>query len=769
MKKSKMLFWLAGCMLAVVLAIGAVKPAQAGAPDEGMWLPMFIEDMTLENMEALGLRITPEMIYSINNSSIKDAIVGLSSSKTPSGFFCTAEVVSDKGLLFTNHHCGYDIIQQHSTIEHDYLKDGFWAMSLEEELMNENLTATFFIRMEDVTDSIMPSLSDTMSESDRSAEVRQISDRLKKAAAEDGRYHVVVKDFFGGSEFYLFVYEVFQDVRLVGAPPSSIGKYGGDTDNWMWPRHTGDFSIFRVYTAPDGSSAAYSEENVPMKPKYHLPVSLDGVEEGDFAMIWGYPGSTDRYLSSYGVNFQVNHFDPYIVDLLGAKLEVWRADMDADREVAIKYASKYASLANGWKYFIGEARGLKRLDVEGQKRELEKKFQAWVNEDPVRQEKYGDVLAELEKGYSTMGADFKPLIYTALGANGGPEIFELARNFNTLKGLLEEKDKTGAIEMTADELQSVVANHFENYNSSTDMKVFARMMELYYNEMPKELLPEVFVEMVDDYNGDFDAMAADYWEETVFSTEEKAYAFLDNPKFKTLDKDPILALTNAFSGTMMKVSGNYGQASSALEKYHRLFIAGLREMHPDKAFYPDANSTMRFTYGTVQPYKAADAVYYDYKTHLSGVMEKEDPSNEEFIVPDKLKELYKNKDFGPYGEDGRLVTCFLTTNDITGGNSGSPVLNGSGELIGLAFDGNWEAMSGNIAYEPNLQRTICVDIRYVLFVIDKYAGAQNLIDELTFAPYRITMAREDFPGKLIKIPLDEVQYDIRGVKNDKEK
>jgi hypothetical protein len=760
MKKRRMFFWLAGVMLAMMFSAGTVKTSYSETPDEGMWLPMFIEDMTFENMQALGLRITPEMIYSINNSSIKDAIVGLSNSRRPNGFFCTAEVVSDQGLLFTNHHCGYDIIQQHSSIEHDYLKDGFWAMSQEEELMNERLTATFFIRMEDVTDSIIPFISDTMTESDRSSKVREISGRLKKAANEDGRYHVVVKGFYGGSEYYLFVYEVFEDVRLVGAPPSSIGKFGGDTDNWMWPRHTGDFSIFRVYAAPDGSPAKYSEDNVPVKPKHHLSVSLNGVEEGDFAMIWGYPGSTDRYLSSYGVNFQVNHFGPYIVDLLGAKLEAWDEDMAADREVAIKYASKHASLANGWKYFIGETRGLKRLDVESQKRELENDFQEWVKADPQRIEKYGMVLGELEDGYSGMSEDFKPLIYTALGAVGGAEIFDIASSFNTLNGLLESKDKTGAVEETANELRDVVASHFENYNTSTDQKVFSRIMELYYNEMPKELLPEVFKEMVGDYKGDFDEMASSVFYETIFSTEEKLYAFLEKPKFKTLDKDPVLALSNAFRGVMMQVSGNYNEANTKLEKYERLFIAGLREMFPDKAFYPDANSTMRFTYGTVEDYKAADAVYYDYKTHLSGVMEKEDPSNEEFIVPEKLKQLYFDKDYGLYGENDKLVTCFLTTNDITGGNSGSPVLNGLGELIGIAFDGNWEAMSGNIAYEPNLQRTICVDIRYVVFVIDKYAGAQNLIDELTFAPRKISIAREDFPVDSSELRTSKVLFNF---------
>ncbi len=743
MKKSKLILWMAGIVLAFAMFVGTAKDSFASAPDEGMWVPMFIDDMTFETMEALGLRITPEMIYSVNHSSIKDAIVGLSNSKNPNGFFCTAEVVSDKGLLFTNHHCGYDVIQQHSSIEHDYLNDGFWALNLDEELMNENLTATFLVRMEDVTDSVIPFLSDTMSESDRSDKVRELTGNLKKHASEDGKYHVVVKGFYGGSEYYLFVYKVYTDVRLVGAPPSSIGKFGGDTDNWMWPRHTGDFSIFRVYTDADGNPADYSKENIPLKPIHHLPVSLNGVEKGDFAMVWGYPGSTDRYLSSYGVNFQVNYFDPMIVELLGTKLDVWKKHMDADREVGIQYASKYAGLANGWKYYQGEERGLKRLDIETQKRNLENDFQAWVDNNPERKEKYGDIIPHLQEGYSGMESDFKPLIYTALGGNGGAEIIGFSNSFNTLKGLMEKKDKTGAIEETVTDLKPVVAEHFKDYSTSTDEEVFAKMMKLYYDVMPKDMQPKAFVDMVDNYKGDFDAMAADVFATTIFSTEEKVNAFLEKPKYKTLEKDPIMILSEAFTGTMMQVSGKYRQATTELGKYERLFIAGQREMLPEKSFYPDANSTMRFTYGTVEDYKAADAVYYDYVTHLYGVMEKEDPSNPEFVVPAKLKELFEAKDYGDYGQDGELVTCFLTTNDITGGNSGSPVINGSGELIGLAFDGNWEAMSSNIAYEPRLQRTICVDIRYVLFVIDKFGGAHNLIEELTIAPKKIKVPREE--------------------------
>jgi hypothetical protein len=717
--------------------------------DEGMWLPMLVERLNYVDMQKMGLHLTAEEIYSVNNSSMKDAIVGLGNGSQPGGFFCTAEVVSDQGLLFTNHHCGYDVIQKHSSIEHDYLTDGFWAMSKEEELPNEDLSATFFIRMEDVTDSIIPFLSDTMSNSARSAKVKEITTRLKKNADPDKKFYVNVTSFFNGNEYYLFVYEVYTDVRLVGAPPSAIGKFGGDTDNWMWPRHTGDFSIFRVYSAPDGSPATYSRDNVPFKPKYHLPVSLDGVEKGDFTMVWGYPGSTDRYLCSYGVDFQIKYFDPNIVRLLGEQLKIWKEDMDADREVGIKYASKYAGEANGWKYYLGEEKGLKKLNVKGQKEEIEVKFTQWVSQDITRQEKYGSVLKNLETGYGLIGSKFEPFILAALGANA-PEILGFAQSFSQLAGLLESKDKTGAVEETVTELRETATEQFKNYNAPTDQKVFARMMEIYSKEMPADQQPKGFVDLVAKYKGDFQAMAEELFENSVFSSLEKTNAFLDKPSFKVISKDPAYKLSGELMGTMMKMSGEYRTANQEIGKNERLFMAGLREMQPDKVFYPDANSTMRFTYGSVQDYKGADAVYFDYVTHLSGVMDKEDPTNEEFIVPAKLKELYAKKDFGRYGSGDDLVTCFLTDNDITGGNSGSPVINGNGELIGLAFDGNWESMSGNIAYEPKLQRCICVDIRYVLFIIDKYAGAQNLIDELTFGPKKIKILREISSVKTVK-------------------
>ncbi len=720
--------------LFAILAVG-FRAYPAAPPDEGMWLPIFVEELNYEEMKEMGLRLSAEDIYNINNSSIKDAVVGLSRGSTPSGFFCTAEVVSDEGLIFTNHHCGYNYIQKHSTVEQDYLADGFWAMSKEEELANPGLSVTFFKRMEDVTDSIIPFLSDTMTEGERAAKVRELSNNLKDRASGENNHHVVVKGFFGGNEYYLFVYEVFTDVRLVGAPPSSIGKFGGDTDNWMWPRHTGDFSIFRIYSAPDGSPAKYAEDNIPLKPKHHLPVSVAGYEEGDFSMIWGYPGSTDRYLTSYGIKFNLDFYYPNLVKIFGEKLNVWKEDMDTDQTVKIQYASKYAGISNYHKYMIGQERGLRKLNVYLKKKEQEEKFLEWVRSDPERKKKYGDVLDNLKNIYEGMGKDFTKMIYTAVAASGGPELLGFAQGFGQLYNLLDKKAEESIIEETIAELRESSEDFFKDYNTATDEKVTAAMLELYYNEIPEDFLPEVFTDMVDDFKGDFDAMARDIFDESNFSTQEKVNDFLEKPKARKIKKDPAYQLAKAFTSKLMEAQQTYGQLQQDLKKNNRLFIAGLREMHPDKVFYPNANSTMRLSYGTVQDYYPADAVYYNYYTTLAGVMEKEDPDNDEFIVEDKLKELYKNKEFGRYGEtiDGmeRLITCFLTTHDITGGNSGSPVINGNGELIGIAFDGNWEAMSGDIAFEPDLQRTINVDIRYVLFIIDKFANAQNLMEELT--------------------------------------
>jgi V8-like Glu-specific endopeptidase len=729
--------------------------------NEGMWLPMFIKTLNIADMQKMGLLLSADDLYSKTKPSLKDAIVGLSTGPTPQGYFCTAEIVSSQGLLFTNHHCGYNYIQKHSSVEHDYLKDGFWAMTLEEELPNEGMSASVLVYMADVTDSIIPQLNDTMSGSERSAAVSKIKSRLAKQASEDGKYNVVIKGFFAGNEYYMFVYQVYKDVRLVGAPPSAIGKFGGDTDNWMWPRHTGDFSIFRIYTAPDGSPAEYAEENVPLKPKHYLPISLDGVKKDDFAMIWGFPGTTERYLTSYGIRFKTEDYFPPLIEVFGKKLEIWKEHMDASQEVKIKYASNYAGIANAWKYFIGQDRGVKNLNVYDKKKAFEDSFTQWVNADNARKAKYGEALPLIDSAYAKMSQNFVPLVIGSVAGLSGADVMSMAQGLSGLEGKLkqlkEEKDKKKKekiqkrINKSAGKLLESMPETYKDFDMATDKDVFAAMTELYYNKMPADMHPELLDKLVKKYKGNFSALADYVFANSFIPDSNNFKAFLADPRLKTLDKDPVYALMQGYMQYIMAASGSYSASQGDLKKGTRLWEAGIRAMQPDKKFYPDANSTLRFSYGKVLDYYPADAVHYDYVTHLKGVMEKEDPTNDEFIVPAKLKELYEKKDFGPYGEDGKLITDFLTTNDITGGNSGSPVMNAKGELIGLAFDGNWEAMSGDLAYEPELQRTICVDVRYVLFIIDKFAGDTRLIDELTI---RKAMPQPSHVEQVEEVPVD---------------
>jgi hypothetical protein len=703
--------------------------ATLGRADEGMWLPLLIDRLNYVDMQKEGLKLTAEEIYSINHSSLKDAIIQF-------GNGCTGEMISGQGLVLTNHHCGYGAIQSHSTIDHDYLADGFWAMGLKEELPNEGLTARFLVRIEDVTARVLEGLNDQMTESERNAKISELSKAIQSEATQGTGYDARVASFFNGNEFYLFVYEVFRDVRLVGAPPSSIGKFGADTDNWMWPRHTGDFALFRVYTGPDGKPASFSNENIPMKPRHHLPVSLDGYEKGDFAMIMGYPGSTDRYLTSWGVDLAIEISNPTIVKIREKKLNIMRKDMDADREVAIKYASKYAGISNYWKYFIGQTRGLKRLKVLEDKQKIESEFQTWVNADPARIEKYGKVLSDIESAYKTYGEYTLQRWYFIESVMRGAEVMTLAQSFTGLGNELGEKAPSQEkIDRMKQALTKSVERHFKNYNRPTDVKLLSAMLQMYYENVPVQQQPEAFRQMVAKNKGDFSRIAGNIFARSIFADEAKVRAFLEKPSLKVLKKDPAYTLSVMMVEKYRENQKNLDAANEMLERGNRLFLAGLREMQPDRKFYPNANSTMRLTYGKVLDYYPADAIHYNYFTTLKGVMEKEDPDNWEFVVPAKLKELYEKKDFGPYAMDnGQMPVGFLTTTDITGGNSGSPVINGKGELIGLAFDGNWEAMSGDIAFEPELQRTISVDIRYVLFIIDKYAGAKNIINELTIVP-----------------------------------
>ncbi len=711
-------FVLALCLLSAVFA------KAVNVPDEGMWLPMFVERLNYVDMQKMGLHLTADELYSINHSSLKDAIVSL-------GGFCTAEVVSPEGLLFTNHHCGYEAIQQHSSVDHDYLTDGFWAMSKAEELPNEGLFVMFLNRMEDKTSEVLGVVTADMDETARNAAIYKKVEELRKEATENGKYTVELKSFFNGNEYYMFVYQMFNDIRLVGAPPSSIGKFGGDTDNWMWPRHTGDFSIFRIYTAPDGSPAQYSKDNVPMTPKHFLPVSVKGYKEKDFAMIWGYPGRTDRYSNSWSVDATLNDIDPVMVKVFGKVLEKQKEGMDLDNAVRIQYASTYANFANTWKNKLGEARDLKRLNVVEKKQELEAQLHQWINADAQRKAKYGDVLstfADIYKQYKDQNL-FARMYYNQLCLR-----VSKALSFPGQATAIETVLKTGAkgedLKKQMAKYKAASEEHFKEYNNAIEQNVAAALLTLYRANIPAAQQPSIYKVIDKKYKGDINKYVAEMFEKSIFCSEVKFNAFLAKPNLKKLENDPALLVYNSFMDELKTLQSINMQLSAKNRIAQRLFLAALREMEPSKSFYPDANSTMRMTYGKVLGYNPADAVHYNYFTTLDGVMAKEDSTNEEFIVPAKLKELYNKKDYGRYGEDGKLYTCFLTDNDITGGNSGSPVMNGNGELIGLAFDGNWEAMSGNILFEPALQRTISVDVRYVLFVIDKYAGATNLIKEL---------------------------------------
>ncbi len=719
----------------LILLVGFQPIAKS---DEGMWLPIFIERLNYVDMQKMGLQLTPEEIYSINNSSLKDAIAIF-------GRGCTSEIISDQGLLLTNHHCGYGRIQAHSSLEHDYLTDGFWAENFEDELSNPGLTVSFLVKIEDVTERVLAEVSDDMTEEERTEAIHNVSKGIVKEAKGDTDYNCSVKSFFEGNEFYLFVYEVYSDVRLVGAPPSSIGKFGADTDNWMWPRHTGDFSLFRVYTDKDGKPADYSEDNIPMKPRHHLPVSLAGVKKDDFSMILGYPGGTDRYMTSYGIKMLLDTFSPAFIDIRDRKLNVMMEDMQSDPEIRIKYATKYARLANYWKYYIGQSKGLKKLKVFEKKQKVEQEFTSWVNADQSRKDKYGDALNYIAEAYKKLDGYQVANIYQREAITRGSEILGMADRFTVLRDSLEADAELENIDKVKERIKGRLDNYFKDYNAPTDKNLLAAVLEMYAENVPENQQPEYFNKVASKYKNDFSSYAEDVFSKSIFVNRESIDALLENPSAKAIEKDPAFKMVTAFNEFYEpNIEAPIKEANKMLDKGNRLFIAGLREMFPDKNFYPDANFTMRLTYGTVQDYYPEDAVHFDYYTTLKGVMEKEDPNNWEFVVPEKLKELYQNKDYGRYGEGDVMKLCFLTDHDITGGNSGSPVINGNGELIGLAFDGNWEAMSGDIAFEPALQRTINVDIRYVLFIIDKFAGAKRLVDEMT-----IVSAKRPIPEKEI--------------------
>ncbi len=715
MKKLLVLFF--------VIVIGLGNTLRA---DEGMWLLPLISKLNINKMHEMGLKLSAEDIYSVNNSSLKDAVVIF-------GGGCTGELISDQGLILTNHHCGYGSIQKLSSIGHNYLKDGYWARSFEEELPVEDLSVTFLKSMEDVTEKVLEGVTEELSLKDRSKIISDNISEITKAASEDNDYIVRVQDYFEGNQYFLIIYEKYTDIRFVGAPPSSIGKFGFDTDNWMWPRHTGDFSMFRVYGDKDGKPAAYSTDNVPLKPKHHLPISLKGVEMDDFAMTIGFPGSTSRYLTSWGIKERMDIVNDSRIVPRGIKQDIWHEAMMASEKVNIQYASKFSRSSNYWKNSIGMNRGLEKLKVLDKKKAIEKEFSEWINASDERKDLYGEVLTNLETIYTQRADEKKAYSYLVECMLRGTEIIDFGTHAFKLKRELASDDNKEKIDATIETIKSNMEASYKDYSQATDHKVFATMLKLYYNSIDKKYHPSFLEEVVmKKFKGDFNKYADYVFKKSIFVDQEKFEAFLEDPKLKTLEKDPVMVAAQSTIDTYRSLYISLKAYDKIESTNNRLFLKGLMEMYPDKVFYPDANFTMRLSFGKVGDYSPKDAVMYKYYTTLAGVMEKEEPDNYEFQVPEKLKELYEDKDYGQYADkDGTLRVCFTTDNDITGGNSGSPVINANGELFGLAFDGNWEAMSGDIAFETELQKCINVDIRYVLFIIDKFAGAKNLIDEMT--------------------------------------
>ena len=711
--------------IAATLAI-AFMPAKA---DEGMWMLPLLEKMNIATMQELGCRLSADQIYSINHSSLKDAIVQF-------GGGCTGEIVSDEGLLLTNHHCGYASIQKLSTVDHDYLTDGYWAMNRGEELPVEGLTVTFMESMTDVTDQIRKTenkvrkefrdsscLDDRLEEAVKTA----ISDMISKAEEENPYCTATVMPFYDTNVWYLIVYREFKDIRFVGAPPSSIGKFGADTDNWMWPRHTGDFSIFRVYADKDNNPAEYSADNVPYSPKKHLKISLGGVKEGDYTMIMGYPGSTTRFQTSPELELQLKINDIRIAART-IRQDILMEDMLADPAIRIKYANKYASSSNGWKKWQGMKLAFGKLDVIGRAEQEEEEFSSWAAGKKSRTEKYGNALNTIREGISE-GTAANVQYTIATESIYRIELQQMAAKMNNLFkttiGKETDKDTLEALRTAYEQLLPV----YKDYSAPTDRKVAAAMIGYYRDNAAEDMA-------LSDISGDFGNMDIAGYVDTLFRTSifvspEKLKAAIEEKGWDAVKDDPASVLARQVNKVIVSQYPKLAQSDKTLAEGRKAYTAGLLEWHKGEPSYPDANFTMRLTYGTVGGYSPKDAVIYRHYTTLDGVMEKEDPDNWEFVVPARLKELYEARDFGPYAmPDGKMPVAFLSNNDITGGNSGSPVLNADGDLLGLAFDGNWESMSSDVMFEPDLQRCINVDIRYVLFIIDKFGGAGWLLDEM---------------------------------------
>ena len=703
-------------LLALIAAALMMAPTVCHA-DEGMWIPMLL-GRNQAAMQKAGMHITAQDIYDINKASLKDAVLLF-------GGGCTGEFVSDEGLVLTNHHCGYSYIVKHSTVEHDYLTNGFWAMTREQEIPCPGLTVTRLVYMQDVTKEVLDGVTEGMSEGDRETTIENNIKAVSAKATEGTHYKAVIKPFYYGNQYFMYVNEVFTDVRLVGAPPSNIGKFGGDTDNWMWPRHTGDFSMFRVYVDGSNKPAAYSKDNVPYRPLKHLEISLKGVDEGDFTFVFGYPGTTRRYVTHDYVDLAANQENPVRIALRTIRLDHYNAAMRQSAAQRLKYASRVASIANGWKKWQGEELAFKNLNIIGREKQKERDFMTWVNQKSQRVEEYGSALGKIEQAVKA-SAEAEKAVTLISEAPYRIELVGLAGRLTQAVSRQGEKP----------EVLDQIKGAYRDYVPELDRKEAVALLTFFRDRADREdYLKSLGVDFDDFATMDIPAYVDYLFDESAFTSYGKIDALVKAGDWEKVWADPAVRLFNSIMTEVMErypamLSGEDDIASGS-----KAFTKGLLEWEKGKPSYPDANSTMRLTYGHVLPYSPKDAVLYKHYSTVKGILEKHDPKNPEFLVPSKLEALIVTKDFGRYADpsDGLVHTCFLTNNDITGGNSGSPVLNAKGELIGLAFDGNWESMSSDVMFEPDLQRCICVDIRYGLFLVEKLGGATNIIKELDFA------------------------------------
>ncbi|MEZ5034660.1 MAG: S46 family peptidase [Chitinophagaceae bacterium] len=698
--------------------------------DEGMWLPMLLGKQVYDKMVKMGLTLTKDQLYNINKASLKDAIIIF-------GGGCTGEIVSPKGLIFTNHHCGYEAIAGASTVDHNYLKDGFYAGNMAEEIPS-NITVQFLLRIDDVTDEVMKELEGLTGE-ERVKKQNEVMAAINKRMSEPEKHiETRVNSLFKGNQFLAFVYQRYIDVRLVGAPPESVGKFGGDTDNWEWPRHTGDYSIFRVYADANGAPAAYSENNIPLKPKWYLPVSLKPLKQNEFSMIWGYPGSTNRYESSYGIKIATDIDNPSLVKLRAVRLKYMFEQMKNDPAVKLQLASSYAGIANYWKFFDGETKQLLKYHIYEKKKEFEDKFQEWAKDKP----EFANILADWAKAYDAWRPYAKNRKYLIEGINGSPLIRFCGSLLRVERALVTPGESAAGVKKMLEAASEQRQEFLKEENKPSDQKIVAAITKLFYEDIDEAQHPIGFYATLKNNYGPLDddatyqKYAADIFSKTMIFDDSSWNAFVANPDGVTLQSDMAFAYASAFfTNYLSKYAQYYTTFRAANDEFGRLYMKGIMQMDPAKAkmMYPDATFTMRVSYGSVKPYHPKDAVFYDYVTTSKGILEKYKAGDYEFDLPAKQIELLKKRDFGQYMDPERkdLVIDFITTNDITGGNSGSPVINGKGELIGLAFDGNYEALSHKLQFDKDLNRTICVDIRYVLWCIDKLGGAKNIIDELT--------------------------------------